>query len=81
MLGEYHLFKKIKTIQIEIGRIISLIIFTLEAKNSIEGEVNQVESSHKKRKSEKLEIPPPHKGKTLVDTVIDNDVETLFQVC
>ena len=41
---------------------------------------NSVETSHKKRKSEKFEIPPPAKGKTLVDTVIDNNVDILFQV-
>ena len=41
---------------------------------------NPLEMSHKKRKSEKFEIPPPAKGKTLVDTVINNNVDTLFQV-
>ena len=79
MYCEYHLSNVYFNLEIE--RFISLTIFTLEVNNNIEGEVNNVETSHKKRKSEKFEIPPPHKGKSLVDTVVNNDVETLFQVC
>ena len=35
----------------------------------------------KDRKYEKFELPPPAKGKTLVDTVINIEIDTLFQVC
>jgi len=38
-------------------------------------------SNAKDRKSEKFELPPPPKGKTLVDTVVNIEIDTLFQVC
>ena len=47
----------------------------------IEESNNNIEkSSSKKMKSPKFELPPPAKGKTLVDTVINTDIDTLFQV-
>ena len=45
-----------------------------------EGNNNTEKSSSKKMKSSKFELPPPAKGKTLVDTVINTDIDTLFQV-
>ena len=48
---------------------------------AIEESNNNIEkSSSKKMKSPKFELPPPAKGKTLVDTVINTDIDTLFQV-
>ena len=74
---KYFVYKVFK-VEISRQRIFCCI---LEVNNNIDVLEHQGEISHKKRKSEKFEIPPPPKGKTLVDTVIDNDVETLFQVC
>ena len=37
-------------------------------------------NGRKRNKSEKFELPPAAKGKTLVDTVYNTDVDSLFQV-
>ena len=52
------------------------------AKAPLENVANPLETvpNAKDRKSEKFELPPPPKGKTLVDSVIDIDIDTLFQV-
>ena len=63
-------------------RYIIIILLGSQVDNLVieEGNNNTEKSSSKKMKSSKFELPPPAKGKTLVDTVISTDIDTLFQV-
>ena len=70
---DHYLLSHQYTLIILLGSQVENLVIE-ESNNNIE------KSSSKKMKSPKFELPPPAKGKTLVDTVINTDIDTLFQV-